>query len=374
MGTAHSYTMFSFGPINWNEVKEVDVFVAGYGPEMGGLFAYSAITSARYMKENSPSSRAQIIFWAQEKSPAAHRNDIESRRLHVLKSDSQGLTVDRLYRHLQSFPRINSLHFFSHSGAWAGITLQSGEDRLDDKTMDWRALKSKFTPNSFVFLHSCNSGFVLAPRISELIERPVFGSLTGTDFQEIYANNQWYHHNNGQFPQGMSKLVWNEILFGGRHACWMGNCHRMKPNNHAYSGAWGRYTTGLPYYRPFCRYGSNLRGQESRDCLQGVAGALRAWPVEPRMSDRERALDFICPIYPGRTSRQDCLRYLRDGNNNVGRIFWSNTLNCTLTGCDYTTSAARTRGGNPTQVFNSQDAGNAPFRADYQLFSRALAL
>lgn len=367
----YGYSIFSLERINWDRIDEVDVLVAGYGPEMGGLFMYSALTQARYLRDKSPSNRTQLILWAQEKSPQAHQRDLEQRNLIVLASNNSPLTTSLLERQLMALPSVSSLHIFSHSGAHQGISLQSGERRLDENSLNWSRLRSKFTDGAYVFLHGCNNAFITAPRISNKLQRPVFGSLTGTDFQEIYSDKRWYTHNPGQFPSGMSKLTWNDFIFNGRFPCWMGYCHRMKPDNITYRGTWGRYETGLPFYRPFCNYGQN-RGdsQVSSDCLRGIANGLRSWPVNPRMSSRDRVVDFVCPKNASRSTRRACENYLAGRSNQ--RIYSGKTLNCTLNGCDYRMVRSTRPNGQSIQVFDGDDHGNAPFRSAYDLFMRAL--
>lgn len=369
---AHTYTIFSLEPINWSKTQEVDVFVAGYGPEMGGLFAYSAITNARYVKESSPSHRAQIIIWVKEKSMQAHRNDIQARKLHLVEINNKDLTLKEFHKILMSYPKISSLHIYSHSSAWTGVSVQSGQPRVDSETFDWKSLNSQFTLDGYVFLHGCNNGFVIAPQISEVLERPVFGSFTGTDFQEIYSDLNWYHHNSGQFPASLSKITWNELMFSTRRACWQGYCHRMKPNNHPYRGFFGRYETGLPYYKPFCRFGNNLQGQVSEDCLRGVAAGLRSWPMDPSASDRERVIDFICPVHATPDTRERCLDFLE--GKSVSNIFWGKTVGCDHLGCQFTTKNSTTRSGAPIKIFDSVDQGNTPFKQDFDFFMQALSL
>jgi hypothetical protein len=369
---AHTYSIFSLEPINWSRTQEVDVFLAGYGPEMGGLFAYSAITNARYVKEKSPAHRAQVIIWVKEKSMQAHRRDIDTRNLHLIEINDQDLTLRQFHRILMSYPKINSLHIYSHSSAWAGVSVQSGQPRVDSETFNWSALTNKFTSSGFVFLHGCNNGFVVAPKISEVLQRPVFGSFTGTDFQEIYSDKNWYHHNSGQYPSRLSKITWNDFMFSNRLPCWHGYCHRMKPNNHPYRGFWGRYETGLPYYKPFCRFGASLNGSASDACLKGVAAGLRSWPMDPTASNRERVIDFICPVHSTPDTRQNCLNFLEGKSQK--RIFWGKTVGCDHLGCSFSTKNSTTRSGGATMVFDSADQGNEPFRKDYDFFMRALNL
>lgn len=369
--SVQSYTIFSLEEINWNNTREVDVLIAGHGPEMGGMFAMTALTMAASLAERSPSYRAQVIFWVKESSIETHREFVESRDHNIILINDESLTLNKLEFYLLTLPMINSFHVYSHSNAWAGMILQSSGNRLNAETFDWEAVRPRFTDDSYLFFHGCSNAFTVVPEISKAIERPAFGSTTSTDFQRLYTDKNWYHHNVGQFPKDMRTLGWNDLLFNSRVPCWKGFCQRMKPNNHPYRGIWGDFETGLPFYKPFCNYGENSPTWATSDCLHGIANALRDWPADPRLSDAERVVDFLCPSNPGYGTNERCRRLLLEGREQ-NDIFWGKTPYCTLTGCDYWLDNSENSEGTPRRIFNSVDHGNLPFQIEFELLMIAL--
>ena len=261
-------------------------------------------------------------------------------------------------------PSISSLHIVSHNAAFQGSAIQKTTDRLGHNNFPWEKLTSKFTKDSYVFLHGCNTGFIVAPGISKKLKKPVFGSLTSTDFQEIFNNGQWYHNNSqfDQFPAGMKKLTTSGELFNQSLSCWKGYCHRMMPNVHPYRGYWGNYDIGLPYYQAFCNYG----GSVARDCKAGIAAGINATATISPKSWEDKVIDHMCPRMGDSSIFENCKAILKGASGK--RVFWGNTIGCSLKECSFELQSGRNEDNKRIQNFVGTNAGNAQLVKDFKFF------
>jgi len=361
---SYSYSIFTLKPLDWSQVKTVDVFIAGFGHEMGLQFLSSAITRAKVHDERYPESRAQIILWAKEWNKSRDTAVLRNRGMRILYANSRKLKNKYIFDYLNQLPSISSLHIVSHSAAFAGNAIQKSTSRLGPENFPWKELSSKFTPDSYVYLHGCNTGFIVAPAISTLLGRPVFGSLTSTDFQEIFANGNWYHNNAGvgQFPSGMTRLGSSGELYNESLSCKKGFCHRMMANRHPYRGYWGRYEVGLPYYRPFCNYGSSV----NQDCRVGIAQAIFTTPTISSRSWEDKVLDHMCPRMADAATFDNCVAVLKGQAGS--RVFIGKYLGCSLKGCDFKLVKGRNRNGKVITNFVGRDEGVQQMIRDFNFF------
>lgn len=357
-----SYSIFTLKNINWTKVKTVDVFIAGFGHEMGFQFLFSAITRAQVHDDLYPDSRAQVIMWAKESSKSADASALKRRGFSIMEVNSRNLSNEVIAEYLSQLPSISSLHIVSHSAAFLGNAIQKSAKRLGHDNFPWEKFRNKFTVNSYVYLHGCNTGFIVAPGISKRLERPVFGSLTSTDFQEIFSNDNWYHNNDntGQFPNGMRRSPTSGELYNETLTCWKGNCHRMMPNNHPYRGFWGRYDVGLPYYQAFCNFGA------SNSCRNGISHALYTTPSIGAKSWEDKVMDHMCPRMADPSIFQNCVAILKGEES--GRIFRGRYLACSRSSCEYRLVRGRNRNGSAIQNFTGRDAGVAQMQKDFNFF------
>lgn len=359
-----AYSVFTLKPINWSKVKSVDVFIAGYGEEMGLQFLYGAVTRAQKHDDLYGEDRAQVIMWAEEWNKRKDKKVLTDRGFTILEINGRHLNNGKIEDELMKLPAISSLHIVSHNAAFQGSAIQRSSSRMGADNFPWEKIAKRMTSNSYIFLHGCNTGFLVAPGISKRAEKPVFGSLTSTDFQEIFANGDWYHNNEefGQHPRGMSKMTRSYVLFNREKSCWMGFCHRMMPNVHPYRGHWGMYTVGLPYYQAFCNYGDG----NSVDCKRGVAQALNTTLTLSPQSWEDKVIDHMCPRMADPEVFQNCIDVLK--GNSEKRVFWGNNASCTRKKCNIQTEAGRGSEGDRVNNFVGPDAGLGQMKKDFNFF------
>lgn len=358
---SYAYSVFTLKKVNWGQVKTVDVFIAGFGKELGLQFLYGAITRARMHDELYPDSRAQVVIWAEENGKREDRATLLQRGMHILEVNHWHLRDRSIAKEIRKLPPVSSLHVVSHSSAVYGFALQHNYRTNSDAKL-WQQIKDRFTDDFYIFLHGCNTGFLLAPALSKVVKRPVFGSLTSTDFQQIFENDQWYHNNpgTGEFPTGLAKKQVNDVLFSTNESCWKGFCHRMMSNEHNYHGYWGNYTVGLPFYKPFCNFAYSDPGR----CMKGIAQAVYTTTAIGAQSWEDKVEDFLCPRMADPKVHSRCVAALKNGGEQ--NFYRGNTLQCSLKGCDFSLTHTR-KGGNKVTNFVGDDAGVKPFEQEYQL-------
>ena len=364
--SAHAYSVFTLKKVNWSRVKTVDVFIAGYGEEMGLQFLYGAITRAKVHEETYPDSRAQVIIWAEEFNKRKDRQIVRDRGMHIMEVNTWHLRENSIVKIIKDLPPVSSLHIVSHNAAVEGVAVQSNSRMNADADL-WQEIKSRLTSDAYVFLHGCNTGYLVAPGISRVLERPVFGSLTSTDFQQVFDNGQWYHNNSGwgQYPSGMGKKKVNDVLYSSNESCWRGFCHRMMPNEHTYRGYWGDYEVGLPYYKAFCNYNSS----GSANCMKGIAHGVRTTPTIGARSWQDRVEDFLCPRMADPAVHESCVAALKNGGDRRD-FFRGKTLDCSLKGCDFESYWTR-KSGVKVINFTGKDKGTKPFEKEFKLLMEA---
>ncbi len=363
--STHAYSVFTLKSVNWSKVKSVDVFVAGYGEEMGLQFLYGAITRAKVHDETYPDSRAQVIIWAEENGKRKDRAVLQDRGFKIMEVNSWNLRESSLAKEINKLPPVSSLHIVSHNAAVEGFAVQK-RSRVNADNSLWDEIKGRLTSDAYVFLHGCNTGYLVAPGISKVIQRPVFGSLTSTDFQQVFDNGEWYHNNSGwgQYPSGMGKKKVNDVLYSSNESCWKGYCHRMMPNEHTYRGYWGDYEVGLPYYKAFCNYNYS----DASACMKGIAAGVRTTPTIGDQSWESKVEDFLCPRMADPAVHASCVAALKGAGKQD--FFRGKTLECSLKGCDFDTYYTR-KAGVKVINFTGKDKGTKPFEAEYKLLMKA---
>lgn len=374
---AWAFTSFSLND-NGQRNQATDIFVIGYAGEVGTQFVAVAMTRAYKILERYPHHR-MVFLYALDKNAARDRQVVERiPQVKLRESNSSPLTMNRVIQELSQHRNITSLHLVGHSSAIHGFGLQK-DQRFTSDYSRLIGVKRNFAPGAYVYLHGCNTGFTSATSLSEIWELPVLGSLTSTDFQQLHQDGQWYWNNRGQYPARGGWRATNGVSFNAEKPCNTMACHRLKANNHPYSGGWGNYETGLPFFKAFCRFNINNSRAYER-CARGVWESILTWPSITSLNKRlnrqdyqEVVKDFLCPKLDGRSIDQTCRNVLdqgvRSGSVPTQKFFWGNQPTCSLQGCSVSTMAgASNLGGNRTSLFTSRDSGNQTLITEYQFY------
>lgn len=252
---------------------------------------------------------------------------------------------------IDGYQKIASIDLYSHSAPLTGVGLEPdlykarlrvtppGVPNAYQTPNLERLADGNFIAGAYATINGCNSGFVLAPKLSELWKVPVQAALTSTDFQQLHEDGDYYFNNSGEYPSSGAWRSENDLFFSTPRSCSGGGCLRMKPVTATYHGSWGDLGGGLPFYKTFCNYNVS-----SDDCAKIMATMLRAFPSVKNLNaassraDFESVLvDFLCPLKISSDVRDECEQALRDSlqtGNEVYGALGSRSVECDLKGCN----------------------------------------
>lgn len=267
----------------------------GYGPQL------SALTKAGKLAEIYPNDQVILFF------PEENEQNIK----WIKRSGFAGtyrvdalLDTKKLFEELAKYSQIVSIHTYGHSAIPEGVFL----DAVGKRDIRWypnlkfpERIVGHFTSDAFVTLNGCNLGHSMAPMLSRLWRVPVAGALVGTHFETLMPD--------GRFAFIASEKNWAKSTMGiyrNETNCIRG-CVRMRPDNGAYDGHYGKYRQGLPFYKFFCS------GISEDECLKGMARSLNASitatavPVNPTLEQfAQAAREWLCPTGSNPNFQKKC--------------------------------------------------------------------
>lgn len=296
---------------NIDLAKTSRILLVGDSDELGELPLFAATTRARRYSQLYPNEQIVLFVTKDVASPDVVRSGStvvkqEPFGPNVALSDLSRLTTEKLVGALDRFSRIASIDFFGHSSPFGALLEASGSDRVLAPGMPGNiaVLKDNFArdANPYITLNGCNGGASVAAQLSKILELPVSGALTGTNFQVLMSDGRWYYNDEGFFPPNLTAVKRNDRTFGALPTlptCVNGACVRMKPQDSPYRGVWADKQTGfqygLNYYKFFCDF------PDAAACSKGMAQSLFAWPsikpIDKTSSDadiKDVLADFFC--------------------------------------------------------------------------------
>lgn len=269
----------------------------------------------------------------------------------VIKKVLEKFTATNMINEMLAFNQIASFDFYGHSSPWAmKIGDMNAAFYPGDHYNDLRKLRSQFLPNAYVTLNACNTGFYIAPELSEILELPVSGALTSSMFERIESDGLWYKEDDwtrGNYVE-TNKFTYNQPL-----ACKLGVCVRMKPSRFEYNSVWGHFVEGgLSFNKFFCKF-DNSDGR----CERGMANSLLTFPsVMPITLDsgidafRAVAFDWLCSTAQDKTYFTKCVTGIDDAIARFDLVFQShpgNELMCDFNSCNASVLCQQEPDGTP---------------------------
>lgn len=325
--------------------RNTRVIAVGYSGGMGDLFVKSASARARRYLQIFPDDQILLI------RNKENVNDVGAWDTYlgfeVYETGSARLSGQRLVHFLTKFKPgvLKSLDVFSHSAPGAGMALERGirSEFFSALTPDVEQLKEIFSEGAFANIHGCNGGFLQAPTLSELWKIPVSGALSGSDFQRLNSNGDWYFNNSGQYPTDTPWASKNLLSFTSPLS-WMRGSIRMKPQNSPYRGVWGVLMDGLPFNKFFCNYDSATEESCSKSMAESLLGFISKKNISSESSFedyRQVVLDFLCPVSASDpTVREACVAALvaseSDPNVTYASFRYGNEADCDMASCKLT--------------------------------------
>jgi hypothetical protein len=320
--------------------KRTHVIVTDRASDLGNLPKMAAAAKAFKIMEAFPDD--QVLLILPEGSGYAHT--LKSLGFENMTFVNETLNSTALMNQLEKYTQIASFHVYGHSAIPEGLFLDRGAGTKDIR---WYAydkqplrLKGHFTQDAIATLNGCNSGHIMSLALSEMWEIPVSGSLTGTHFEKLYQDGSFYwgdSKSSGNWASDSMNSMKSKI------AC-KGACVRLRPDNAAYNGHYGKYPQGLPSYKFSC---VNISEEK---CLKGMATsilmnvsnlAIGSRPTPEQYSHVVR--EWLCPTaYWGSNLQKSCMENLRTLNMDAiqkgsAERFYTplqgKSFQCTFKGC-----------------------------------------
>lgn len=293
------------------DVKRRTHFViAGEGKELLIKTQEAALTKALYLKKMFPQD--QVIFISDFVDPEDSFKWNQLEVVHYVRSREpylNRLSAVTVIDYLDWFSQIASIEIFSHANIHNGVLLAKGYQigTFAEHFVYAGKLKNNFTSDAYAIMFGCNSGWMLAPRLSEVWGIPVAGSFTGSIVERIGPGGVFYDvdHKTVQFPESNLGV-----------SCEAGACLRMVVQNAPYGGLWGRFEVkALNFFKFFCRGLKDNMDRCFKGMAQSVLGAVHGFKnlkVKDKINFqtyRSIVNEFLCSKnWQGR--RDDCIHFL----------------------------------------------------------------
>ncbi|MES3038530.1 MAG: hypothetical protein V4736_11550, partial [Bdellovibrionota bacterium] len=331
VSSAEAYFVAQIGSSVKKKNRTTHIVVAGRGDSLGYMFQKTATTKLKKYRDLYPDHQF-ILLTVEEKNAEKDEQKLYDWGYSEVTRINGRLTANEFFRQAGYFKEIASIDFFTHNGAHVGINLDGSDTRLKSDNPKWLNLRNDFAPGGYVFLHGCNSGFYMAPQLSEVLSIPVAGSFTSTGFQYLHENHFFYRYDSDSPPLG-NWAVTNPVSFALPLECVKDlGCLRMQADDFPYEGIWGAFTGGgLSFFKFFCR---NTRQD---DCLSGMANniknfistkALAANGI-PNFEDyKEVVIDYLCPLKLSTNIHEECRQALTTGTDHFYNSFQGSPLQC----------------------------------------------
>lgn len=252
----------------------------------------------------------------------------------VCKKVLEKFTAKNLMLEMNFFNHIASFDFFGHSSPWA---MKIGDHNAAfspyENVSDLKLLRNKFLPDAYVTLNACNTGFMIAPDLSEILRIPVAGSLTSSMFEKIESDGHWYKEDDSHTDD---EVDLNKYSYKQNVLCSLGLCYRMKPSRSNYSSVWGYFQEGgLSFNKFFCKFNN-----QDRRCERGMANSLYSFPSVTPLNSNSNADEFKSVVFDwlcstGRDSDyfSNCINGIENAVARYDLVFQSHPTNELM--CDF---------------------------------------
>lgn len=335
---ARAYFVASLTGSHVDLVKPTHVLVSGRGQDLGRQPQMSALGVAARIRVADPGAQVVLLSVFED---ATNRADLEAKGIEILKvDDTKPFNTSSAMSELLKFKSISSLQFFGHNSPTLGTQTDGPGERFDFREGQVRKLRGHFGADGYVFIHGCNAGWIIAPLLSTSLGVPTAGAFTGTHFERLHSDSNFYVADDTRAPTAAWAKA-NEGSFLAARACSNGGCLRMRPDNVAYNGHWGDFSGGaLGFYKFFCA--TNTQAQCDRVMAKALANFLTTENLDARTSRAafiEAAKDFICPSSKDRAISNACQDALDQAL--AGKLTAFSSLRSPAVQCDFKSCAAK---------------------------------
>jgi hypothetical protein len=315
----------------------VHVLISGRGQDLGRQPQLAALGVAARIQDAHPTEQLVILSVFEDET---NRASLQAKGLTILKVDeSVPFNTSSLMPELLKFKKIASLQFFGHNSPSLGTQTDGPGQRFDFRERVVAQLAGHFTNDGFVFIHGCNAGWIIAPLLSRELNVPVAGAFTGTQFEKLNADGDFYVADAIHTPN-LNWATSNSESYSSDRGCASGGCIRMRPANAPYNGHWGDLSNGgLGFYKFFCE--KQTQSQCDRVMALSLINSLTTRNTDAKSTRAEfieAAKDFVCPSSKDRVLSNECHQAMETALNGGSKVYSSFHSGSAIQ-CDFKTCA-----------------------------------
>ncbi len=294
-----------------NETLDYDrpthIILTSKGNDLGRGPQLVASSRAKVLAQNFPNDQILMILVSSNDS-LGNESDIRKMGFEHIQLKEKVLNPKQLMDEMSHFKQISSFFFCGHSAIPEGLFL----DAIGDHDIRWypndaqaKRLVGHFTQDAYAELSGCNSGHLTAVLLSKLWQIPVAGALTGTHFETLYKDQNFYS------ADELTQRLWVSSGLTARY--------RMRADNVSYDGHYGKYLQGLPFFKFFCVGFSDERCELGM--ARSILGSVSSVPINSNMSLNqysELVRERLCPAANwGSKIQQRCVLALEKFSSNT---------------------------------------------------------
>ena len=332
------YRVGLFQDLIVDTTKITHIIVVGSAvKEDSDQFFQAGVSHAYRYKELYPDHQV-VILSSPDVLNTTDDQVFEKYSILIIKKVLEKFKAKNMLKEMLAFNKIASFDFFGHSSPWAmKIGDMNAAFYPGDNYAALKILRDHFLPNAYVTLNACNTGFNIAPELSEILKLPVSGALTSSMFERIESDGFWYKEDD--WTKGNYVEI-NKTSYTQAMSCKLGVCVRMKPSRLEYNSVWGHFIEGgLSFNKFFCKF-NNSDGR----CERGMANSLLSFPsvIPINMSSsidnfKTVAFDWLCSTAKDKTYFDKCVSGIQSAIERFDLVYQShpgNELMCDFTSCN----------------------------------------
>lgn len=338
----------------WDPKAPTHVIIASKGL----TFASVGYQQARVYENLFPKN--QILFITNLPTSGAYKYtkqlQLKKQGFKIVTENSKKLTSEStIATVLENTTNIRSLDIISHNGVDKGPWLEDGDNRLDFKNADiMTKLKPAFSAKAWARIQGCNSGWNVAPYLSQYWDVPVFGSFTSTSFYYLTPNGEYELFQSVEGGEPAKNILpaktdtWSFVTSQGATVptpCAEGTCYTLIPEAAPYhyhvhkspKAAW------LPISKPVCAKSiSDERCQKAQ--AEALLTTIGATPRKEALWNpntyKKIVFQSVCGSYSSASSQSTCRGNLEVSYKNRTEYFpykLGEMLRCSgLRACSFT--------------------------------------
>lgn len=314
-------------PGPWDTGRQTHVIIAAKGL----AFASVGYQQFKIYQELYPHDQFLFITNLPAVGPYRHVKQATLKGLGFAITEESPAALDtaKLIQLLKTKTRnIRTLDIIGHNGVVLGPWLESGDHRLDYKNAALMSqLRPLFAANAWARISGCNSGWYVAPHLSESWGVPVLGSFTSTGFYYLNPEGDYELFDSiegGQAAQNVRPAK-TDTSFKVPQKC-TGTCFTLKPEAAPYhlhvhkspQAAW------LPFIKPVCAKSvatTRCQTAQAESMIASINPYNRSEALRNPEIFAKISFHSVCGSYSKASTQKDCMNKLETAYKNQTAYF-----------------------------------------------------